>query len=449
LPSDRLFGPIFGTEAMLEVVSDTAWVQTMLDVEAAAARAEARAGVIPAGAAEAIAACCDAARFDVAQIGREAAASLSPVIPLVRALTAAAPEDAARYVHWGLTSQDVVDTAMMLIAARGLDLLVQDLDGVADACAELADRHRSAVMPGRTLLQQALPVTFGLKAAGWLIAALEARDHLATLRRERLAVQCGGAVGTLAALAPQGLAVVRELSAELGLAEPVIPWHTSRRRVAELGTALGLTAGAMGKIALDVALMTQSEVGEVAEPDSSGSAGSSTMPQKRNPVRAVTVNACVRGVHAQVSVLLGAMLQEHERAAGGWQAEWEALGEALRLTSGAVARTRELLENLEVYEERMRVNVGLTWGMLLSEAVMMALAKRTGRLQALELVRAAAQRADRSGRELREELLADLTIQSRLRPEEVDAALDPNSYLGAASELVDRALAVHRARRRT
>lgn len=432
---------------MLEVVSDTAWVQAMLDVEAAAARAEGRAGVIPSGAAEVIAACCDAARFDIAQIGREAAASLSPVIPLVRALTAVAPEDAARYVHWGLTSQDVLDTAMMLIAARGLDLLVQDLDGVADACAELADRHRSAVMPGRTLLQQALPVTFGLKAAGWLIAVLEARDQLATLRKERLAVQCGGAVGTLAALAPQGLTVVRELSAELGLAEPVIPWHTSRRRVAELGTALALTAGAMGKIALDVALMTQSEVGEVAEPDSRGS--SSTMPQKRNPVRAVTVNACVRGVHAQVGVLLGAMLQEHERAAGGWQAEWEALGEALRLTSGAVARTRELLENLEVDEERMRLNVGLTRGMLLSEAVMMALAERTGRPQALELVRAAAQRADRNGRELREELMADLTIQLHLQPDEIDAALDPNSYLGAASELVDRALAAHRARRRT
>ena len=447
MPSDRLFGPIFGTEAMLEVVSDTAWVQAMLDVEAAAARAEARVGVIPAGAAEAIAACCDGARFDVAQIGREAATSLSPVIPLVRALTAAAPEEAARYVHWGLTSQDVLDTAMMLIAARGLDLLVQDLDGVADACAALADRHRGAVMPGRTLLQQALPVTFGLKAAGWLIAVLEARDSLATLRRERLAVQCGGAVGTLAALAPQGLAVVHELSVELGLAEPVIPWHTSRRRVAELGTALGLTAGARGEICRDVALMTQSEVGEAAEPDSRG--GSSTMPQKRNPVRAVTVNACVRGVHAQVGVLLGAMLQEHERAAGGWQAEWEAIGEALRLTSGAVARTRELLEDLEVDEERMRVNVGLTRGMLLSEAVMMALAERTGRQQALELVWAAAQRADRTGRELREELLADLTIRSHLQQDEIDAALDPNSYLGAAGELVDRALAAHRARRST
>lgn len=441
MPSDRLFGPIFASEAMLEAVSDAAWVQAMLDVEAAAARAEAAVGLIPESAAAAIAACCDAGRFDIGQLGREARASLSPVVPLVRALTAAAPAEAAGYVHWGLTSQDVLDTATMLIAARGLDLLLADLDGLARACAGLAERHRTTLMPGRTLLQQALPITFGLKAAGWLVATLEARQHLAALRAGRLAIQLGGAVGTLASLAPHGLAVARQLSRELGLLEPVLPWHAARGRVAELGAGLGLVAGAMGKIALDAALLAQTEVGEVAEPAGSGS---STLPQKRNPARAATVDACVRGVQAQVGVLLGAMRQEHERAAGAWQAEWAAVSEALRLTGGAVARTRELVEGLEVFEERMRANVEVTRGLLLSESVMMALARRTGRSRAQDLVQAAAARAARNSRRLREELLAEPLIREHMGPEEIDAALDPAAYLGAASELVDRALAAHR-----
>jgi 3-carboxy-cis,cis-muconate cycloisomerase len=433
---------------MERAVSDIAWVQAMLDVEAGIARAEARLGLIPAEAAERIAARCRAEGFDIEQLGRDAVPVGNPVIPLVRALTESVPEDAAAYVHWGATSQDVLDTATALVARGALGLLADDLEAVAAACAGLAVRHRGTLMPGRTLLQHALPITFGLKAAGWLTAVLEALDSLVRFRSLRLAAQFGGAAGTLAAVGPRGLEVLRELSAGLGLAEPTLPWHTHRGRIAELGAVLGLVAGTVGKIALDVALMTQTEVAEVSEPGGPGRGGSSTMPQKRNPVAATEVSACVRGVNAQVGLLLGAMVQEHERAAGAWQAEWRAVGEALALTGGAVARTREALEGLEVHEGRMRANVDLTGGLLLSEQVMMALAERIGRPKAHELVRAAVERAARRGRGLLEELVADPAVGAHLSRREVEATLDPSTYLGSSDALVDRALAAYELHRR-
>jgi 3-carboxy-cis,cis-muconate cycloisomerase len=431
---------------MEAATSDVVWLQRMLDVEAAIARAEAAVGLIPAEAAAAIAAACDAGGFDVARLGREAVPAGGPVVPLVRALTAAVPAEAAAYVHWGATTQDVMDSAMMLIVRDGLDLVAADLDRVADACAGLAERHRGTVMAGRTLLQQALPITFGLKAAGWLVAAIDARRRLGEVRSGRLAVQFGGAAGTLAALGPHGLEVARALGVELRLAEPALPWHTARGRVVEVAMVLGLASGTVRKIALDVALLSQTEVGEVAEPSAPGRGGSSAMPQKRNPVGAIMVEACARGVEAQVGVLLAAMGQAHERSAGAWQSEWPALSEALRLTSGAVARITEVLEGLEVDEERMRRNVEMGGGVLLAEGMMMALAERVGRPRAQELVRAAAL----SGRPFREALLADPAIAAHLGPADVDAALDPDRYLGSADALVDRALAeyeVERSRR--
>ena len=434
---------MFSTAAMEAAVSDVAWLQRLLDVEAAIARAEARVGVVPAPSADAICAACDAGRFDLERIGREAVAAGNPVVPLVRALTAAVPGEAARHVHWGATSQDVLDTAMMLVARDGLDLVAADLDRVADACAGLAGRHRATVMPGRTLLQQALPITFGLKAAGWLGAVVEARRRLAEVRAGRLAVQFGGAAGTLAALGSRGLEVARALAEELGLAEPSLPWHTARGRVVELAMVLGLVAGTVRKIALDVALLSQTEVAEVSEPAGAGRGGSSAMPQKRNPVGAITAEACARGVGGQVAVLLAAMGQAHERSAGAWQSEWPAVSEALRLTAGAVARTAEALEGLDVDPGRMRRNLELGGGALLSEHVMMALAERVGRPQAQELVRAAAL----SGRPFREALLADPGITAHLTPDEVDAALDPDRYLGSAAALVGRALAEYEAER--
>src|SRR3989442_10628062 len=286
LPSDALFGPSLSTELMLATVSDRAWVQAMLDVEAALARAESRVGVIPPTAAENVASHCRVDEFDVAQIGRAAVRSANPVIPLVNALRAAVSKEAAAFVHHGATSQDVLDTAMMLIARRGLDLILADLERAAAAAAALADRHRATVMAARTLLQQALPTTFGFKAAGWLVAIVEARSELARVAQTRLAVQFGGAAGTMAALSDRGLDVSRELAAELTLAGPTVPWHTTRGRVVVVATALGIAAGCAGKGALDIVLLAETDGGEVAERTAAGRGASSALPQKHNPVDA-------------------------------------------------------------------------------------------------------------------------------------------------------------------
>src|SRR5438093_11529843 len=275
LSSDALFMPSLSTEVMLVTVSDRAWVGAMLEVEAALARVESRLGLIPERAAEGIAEHCRVDEFDVAQLGKAAVRSANPVVPMVNALRAAVPRDAAPFVHHGATSQDVLDTAMMLIARRGLDLVIADLERAAAAAATLADRHRATVMAARTLLQQALPTTFGLKAAGWLVAIVEAQSELTRIAQTRLAVQFGGAAGPMAALSDHGLDVARELAGELTLAEPTVPWHTARGRVVELATGLGIAAGVAGKVALDVILLAQTEVGEVSESTVAGRGSSS------------------------------------------------------------------------------------------------------------------------------------------------------------------------------
>ena len=434
--TESLFEPIFVPAPLREAVSDRAWLQAMLDAEAALARAEARAGVIPAEAAEAIAACCEAGRFEIAPFAERARRIGSPVEPLVRALAEAAGE-AGRYVHWGATTQDIVDTAAMLVSRAALDLTLPELDAVETACAALAESHRSTPIAARTLMQQALPTTFGLKAAGWLVGVLEARSRLAAVRGERLAVQLGGGAGTLAALGAQGPAVLTLFAEELGLAEPAVPWHASRVRVAELGAALDLAAGALSKVALDVVLLSQTEVGEVAE---AGAGGSSTMPQKRNPTGSVITIACARRVHAQAGLLTGGLAQEHERAAGGWQAEWQPLSDALALTGGAAAAVREVLEGLEVRPERMRANLEATNGLIMAERITFLLAERLGRFEAQELVAGACA----SGRPLRDALLAD--PRTELTEAELDAALDPTGYLGSADAFVERALDLYRQR---
>jgi 3-carboxy-cis,cis-muconate cycloisomerase len=428
-----LFTPIFVPDSVAEAVSGRAWVEEMLRVEAALAAAEARAGVIPAEAAEAIAASCDADAFDVDVLAREGRASGNPVVPLVRALTDRVDGEAAGYVHWGATSQDILDTAAMLVARRALEPIQVDLDGVAGACASLADAHRATLMAGRTLMQQAVPTTFGLKAAGWLMAVEDARRRLAYMR---LPVQLGGAAGTLASLGDRGLDVLRSLAEELGLAEPVLPWHTDRTGVVEVGTALAVAAGALAKVALDVVLMAQTEVGEVAEPSGEGRGGSSTMPHKRNPVGSTRVRACARHVRAATSVLLEAMAGEHERAAGAWQAEWSALCDALAFTGGAAATMRETLDGMEVRPERMRENLDRTGDLLLAESAAMALASRMGRSEAKKLV----EEALRGDGSLREQLAGHLSEK------EIDRALDPAAYLGAANAFVNRALEAYRSR---
>jgi 3-carboxy-cis,cis-muconate cycloisomerase len=441
-----IFRPIFVPDGFREAVSGRAWLQAMLDAEAALATAEARVGLIPHEAAAAIVSCCEATRFDPGELGREGRASGNPIPPLVEVLTAAVSEvsgEAARHVHKGATSQDIVDTAAMLVARRTLDLVLAELAGISRACARLAEEHRGTVMVGRTLLQQALPTTFGLKAAGWLVSVLEARRRLADVRDRGLAAQLGGAAGTLASLGEHGVSVLGEFARELGLVEPAVPWHINRTRVAEIGGSLSLAAGVLGKVSRDIILMAQTEVGEVAEPTGEGRGGSSTLPHKRNPILSVTAAANARRVQASSQTLYGAMAGEHERAAGAWHTEWEALSDALALTGGAAAAVRETVEGLEIYPERMRQNLDETGGMLMAENVVTVVADRLGRLQAHEIVREAARRAADGGRPFRDELLAEPALGGRLSPEDVDAALDPAGYLGSTRAFIDRALVLY------
>jgi 3-carboxy-cis,cis-muconate cycloisomerase len=443
----ELFGPIFVPDEFGEAVSGRAWLRAMLDAEGALALALTRAGLIPGMTAETIVSCCDVDRFDPEEIGRTGRAQGNPVPPLVRALTAAVSEvseDAAGYVHKGATSQDIGDTATMLVSRYALGLILTEVEGIAAACARLADTHRDTIMPGRTLLQQALPTTFGQKAAGWLVAVVEARDRLLAVRESGLAVQLGGAAGTLASLGPAGTRVLGEFARELDLAEPAVPWHTDRTRISEIGGALSLVSGVLGKISQDVILMAQTEVEEVAEPAGEGRGGSSTLPHKRNPILSVIAVANVRRVFDLSRTLQAAMVGEHERAAGAWHSEWETLSDALALTGGAAAAVREVTEDLEVYPEKMLENLNATGGLLLAENVTTVAAEHLGRLQAHDLVKGAAHRALQSGKSLREELLSEPGLVEVLSEEEIDAALDPAGYLGSAGEFVDRALKLYR-----
>ena len=403
-----MFERIFVPAPVRDAVSDDAWLQAMLDVERALAAAEARAGVIPAEAARAIADACEAKRFDAGVIGEAGRAPGDPVEPLVRALRDQVGDEAADYVHRGATSQDILDTAAMLVSRRTLDLIVEALAAVAGECARLAEAHRSTPMAARTLLQQAVPTTFGLKAAGWLVGVMEARRGLRRIRDERLALQLGGAAGTLSALGDAGPEVARLLGEELGLPEPVAPWHANRVRIAELGAALAVAAAAAAKIGVDVGLLSQTEVGEAAEAEGGVS---STMPQKRNPIGSVLAVACARQVNGHVSILLAAMPQEHERAAGGWHAEWPALVGALAFTGGAADGAGRALTDLEVDPARMRANLELAGGMIMAERAASLLGEEAA-----------------SGEQPTETL------------EVVAARLDPTTYLGSAEDFVDRAL---------
>jgi 3-carboxy-cis,cis-muconate cycloisomerase len=415
-----LFDGVLARGAARAAVDDAAWLQALLDVEAALARAQAAAGVIPAAHADAIAAACRAERYDVAALGEQAADVGNPAAPLVRALRADVGGEAAADVHRGATSQDIVDSAAMLVARRALEAILDDLGGAATAAARLASEHRATVMAGRTLLQQAVPVTFGLKAAGWLAALDDSAQRLRAVCDTRLAAQLGGAAGTLAALGDGALGVLARFAAELGLAEPVVPWHTARTRIADLAGALGGACGVIAKVAGDVVLLSQTEVGEVREGGDRG--GSSTMPHKRNPVAAISALAGARQAPGLVATLLAAMEHEHERAAGAWHAEWAPLRALLVATGSAAAWLRDCLANLEVDPGRMRANLD---DALLAER----LAGVLGRDVTDELVR--------DGRPLA------LAAREHLDSEDVDRLLDPATYLGANDALIDRALAAH------
>jgi 3-carboxy-cis,cis-muconate cycloisomerase len=424
------FAAIFVPLELRDAVSDRAWLQGMLDAEHALARAGVVVGLVPAAAAARIGEACRADRFDAARIADHGRAVGNPAEPLVRELRTAVGTDAAEFVHLGATSQDIVDTAAMLVSRHAAALVLAELDRLADGCAELARTHRSTPMAARTLLQQAVPTTFGLKAAGWLVYALEARERLVAVRDGRLAAQLGGAAGTLAALGDEASEVVRLYAQELGLAEPVLPWHSNRQRIAELGAALGGVAGASEKVGRDIVLLAQTEVAEVVE---ASGGGSSTMPQKRNPIRSALAVACARLTHAHAGVLLGELPHEHERAVGGWHAEWEALSGALAFAGGAAAAAADAVTGLEVDAQRMRANLDASGGLVLAERISFALTSRLGRSQAHDVVAEAAGAAS-----FRDALLAD--PRAALTADELDVLLDPTGYLGAAEVLVDRAL---------
>jgi 3-carboxy-cis,cis-muconate cycloisomerase len=445
--SQRLLDPLFTTEAMRAIFSDHGRVQAMLDFEAALARAEARVGLLSAAAAAAISAHCQAERFDIEALAGAAAQAGNSAIPLVAALTArvaADDADAARFVHWGATSQDVMDTGLVLQLRTALAALAADLARLASALAALAEKHAHTLQAGRTWLQQGPPVTLGLKAAGALSAVERHRRRLAELRGRAATLQFGGAVGTLAALGEQGLEVAAALADELQLALPDTPWHAQRDRLAEVATTLGLIVGTLGKLARDVSLLMQTEVGEAFEPAAPGRGGSSTMPHKRNPVGSAVVLAAAARVPALVSVMLAAMVQEHERGLGGWHAEWETLPEICTLTAGALAQTIALVEGLEVDSARMAANLELTGGLVLAEAVTMALGEKLGRSQAHRLLEEASARAVREGKRLREVLAADARVAAHLSPADLDRLLDPRNYTGQAERLVARVLAARR-----
>ncbi len=436
---------LYSTPAMSAAFSLNAHVRSMLSFEAALAHAESRAGIIPQQAAEAIAACCREELFDVVALYREAARAGTPTIPLVRMLTERVGGDAQKFVHWGATSQDAIDTALMLQMRDGLDLLIAGLLEICAACAKLAEQHRYTPMVGRTLLQQALPITFGLKAARWLALATRLLAELRERRERSLAVQLGGAAGTLASLGDKGLQVVELLADGLKLPVPDLPWHTERDRVAQIASTLGIVAGAMSKIASDIALLAQTEVGEAMEGAADGKGGSSAMPQKRNPVDATSAIAATRLAVGVVPVIVSAMIQEHERAVGGWQAEWAAIPNLFRYTSGAIEGVRGAVADLQVDVARMKANLDLTAGLVMAESLTLALAPHMGRPEAYRVVQALCKHVTNAGENLHSVALADERVRAALSPEEIERALDPMAYMGSADAFIDRALNAYKA----
>ena len=440
----RLTDLVCGDAAANEIWSPRATVQAMLDVEAALARASALHGVIPSGAVEAIVAACEADNIDADALMTGAQAGGNLAIPLVKQLTAvvkARDAEAAKYVHWGATSQDIIDTGVVLQLRAALDLLDADLRALSDALVTQAQTHEKTPMIGRTWLQQALPITLGLKFAQWLDAVTRHRQRLDALRSRALVLQFGGAAGTLASLRDQALPVAASLAQDLKLTLPALPWHTQRDRIAEAASFLGMLTGTLGKIARDISLMMQTEVGEVAEPAAAGKGGSSTMPHKRNPVGCAAVLTAATRAPNLVATIFAGMVQEHERALGGWQAEWEALPDLARLTAGALANIKGIVPTMEVNVERLAQNLNVTNGLVLGEAVMLALGDAIGRLDAHKLVEGASKASVANGTSLFDELAANETVARHLSHDQLKQLLDPANYVGQAQAFVAAAIA--------
>jgi 3-carboxy-cis,cis-muconate cycloisomerase len=429
---------------MRAVCDDAATLQNMLDFEAALARAEAATGVIPNSAAEGIASACKAAEFDLTALAEAATRSGNLAIPLVKALTARVAKsdaEAARYVHWGATSQDVIDTAAMLTLRGAIEVLLIDLDRAVAGFAKLARQHRDTAVVARTWLQHALPMPFGLKLAEYAAALSRSRRRVRRLREETLALQFGGAAGTLAAIGDKGFVVAERLAQELQLPLPEAPWHTHRDRIAEAASVLAILTGSCGKIARDVSLMMQTDVAEAFEPAGEGRGGSSTMPHKRNPVAAPTALAAATMAPNLAATIFAAQVQDHERSAGPWHAEWPTLPTLLLVTSGALAAIVDIAEGLEVDVARMRSNLDATHGLIMAEAVTMALAERVGKSDAHHLVEAASKKAVAEKKHLRDVLTKDPKVAAQLAADQIAKLFEPMAYQGASQALIDRLLA--------
>ena len=434
-----IFRDAFGAPAMREVFSDASAIGRYVEVEVALAAAEGRVGVIPKDAAEAIGRLARAEAIDVAMLKAETDLVGYPIVGVVHQL-AKQCGDAGRYVHWGATTQDIMDTAVVLQIRDALALVDADLAALDAALADLAEKHRDTVMAGRTHLQHALPVTFGYKAAVWLGMIRRHRERLEQLKPRVLVGQFAGAAGTLASLGDKGLAVHDALMAELKLGRPPIAWHVARDNLAETVSLLGLVTGTLAKIATDVMLLMQTEVGEAFEPFVQGRGSSSTMPQKRNPISCELILAAAKVVRQHAGLMLDAMAADHERATGPWQVEWVALPEAFIATSGSLHHARLMLEGLIVDPARMRRNLDLTGGLIVAEAVMMALAEHTGRQQAHDLVYGACRAALDKGTTLLAELKRRPEVTRHLKPKRLAELVDPAGYLGSAAKMIDRLL---------
>jgi 3-carboxy-cis,cis-muconate cycloisomerase len=439
-----LTAALFSTERMQAVFGELGCLQRMLDVEATLALCQAELGMIPAAAAASIARCCDAGRIDQKQLTQAAGQAGNLAIPLVRQLTAIVARDdekAAAWVHWGATSQDIIDTGLVLQMRDALTVLRADLNACGDAVANLARRYRDTPQIGRTWMQHALPISFGFKAASWLDGLNRQRQRLDEMQARVLALQLGGAVGTLASMQGQGLPLAQAMARRLELTLPDMPWHAQRDRVAEVAAWCGLLTGTLGKIARDISLMTQTELGEVAEPSAPGRGGSSTMPHKKNPVGCAVALAAANRMPGLVSGMLAGMAGEQERSLGGWQAEWEALPEIFSLAGSALEHMTTVLTGLQVEPERMQHNLALTRGLVMAEPVALALGRQLGKQAAHHLVEAACREAVEQAKGLAEVLAAMPQVQDILDRPALDRLLDPANYLGESARFVERVVA--------
>jgi len=442
LIDSAVFRDIFSTEAMRRVFSDENRVQKYLDFEGGLARAQGRLGIIPKEAADEICRHCNAAEIDFAKLKRETERIGYPVLPVVQQLVALCRDGLGEWCHWGATTQDITDSATVMQIREALTLVEADLDAIAGALAELSRKYRDTPMAGRSNLQQAVPITFGYKTATMLAGFERHKERLAELRKRVLVGEFGGAAGTLSSLGGRGLETQAELMKELKLGQPAIAWHTVRDTIAEVGCFLGLVTGSCAKIAFDVKLMMQTEVEELYEPFHEGRGSSSTMPQKRNPISSVYITALTSVVRQQVAALLDAMVEDHERATGPWEIEWIVLPEIFCFAAGALAQTEYVLTGLQVDEKKMRANLDLTKGLIVSEAVMMGLGPHLGRQYAHDLVYDICRQVVATGRPLVELLAENSEVTKHLDRSALAKLCDPANYLGEAGAMVDRVLAM-------